>query len=134
MLFVAGCVLTQLAYCLAAERTLARAARAGALEATLPRATHESIVRSVERRLAGYSFPPGLLRISVQQNGVPIRGRFQPGDGDRLAVALAVPGNAVMPHWLRRASFWDAASPIVASAERHMPGKRFGAGLLTSPK
>src|SRR5437764_1142099 len=47
-------VLTEFAYVLAAERTLSVAARAGAMEATLPRATYQSVTAAVDGRLNQY--------------------------------------------------------------------------------
>src|SRR4051812_7046983 len=47
-------ILTEFAYVLAAERTLSVAARAGAMEATLPRATYQSVMMTVDRRLTQY--------------------------------------------------------------------------------
>jgi hypothetical protein len=113
---------------MAAERTLARAARAGALEATLPRATRQSIEQLVERRLTCLAVTPGELRIGVEQNGAPVRGVVQAGDGDRLSVAIAVSSDAVLPHWLRGTNFWSGASQIVVRAERRMPGRELGGG------
>ena len=124
-LFFAAGLLAQFCYCLAAELTLARAARAGALEATLPRATYRSVSQSVERRLAGY--PQQLssrLRFCLQQNGAPIRGIIQAREGDRLAVTLAVPTHDAMPRWLRTAFFWRADSLIEVRAERQKPGRQ----------
>lgn len=123
-LFVAASILAQFGYCLAAERILARAARAGALEATLPRATLQSVAQSVERRLEVYPQLTDRLRFSLQQNGAPIRGLIQARDGDRLAVTLAVPMREVLPGWLRVVCFWRADARIEARAERQRPGRR----------
>jgi hypothetical protein len=121
-LCVAVSILAQFGYCLAAERTLARAARAGALEATLPRATLQSVAQTVERRLAGFS--PQVadrLRFSLQQNGAPIRGVIQAREGDRLSVNLAIPTREVLPRWLRTICFWRADAQIEVHAERQIP-------------
>ena len=121
--FAAG-VLIEFAYLVGAERTLARAARAGALEATLPRATFQSVTGSVERRLTQY---PGLsrrLRFSLQQNGHPTRRNFQPTDGDRISLTLTADADAMLPGWLPSLHFWRTASRIEAHAERQMPGRR----------
>ncbi|MEX0611360.1 MAG: hypothetical protein WD738_08660 [Pirellulales bacterium] len=127
-LFVAMTVLARFGYCLAAELALVRAARAGVLEATLPRATYQSVVQSVERRLAGY--PPRAadrLRFSLLQNGAPVRGIFQLREGDRLCVALALPTDEVLPAWLRAACFWLADSQLNVRAERQIPERRLPA-------
>src|SRR5690242_16048330 len=44
---IAGCVLTDFAIAIAAQNTLDAAARAAAVEATLPRATYQSIAETI---------------------------------------------------------------------------------------
>jgi hypothetical protein len=127
VLYVAGCVLAQFAYCLTAERTLLRAARAGALEATLPRATRESIRESIERRLTSQSWPPDALQIRVQQNGLPIAGQYHTCDGDQVSVTLTIPAAVVIPQWLRRTSFWSECSQIEIRADRRVPARKLAA-------
>lgn len=124
-LCVAAAALTKFGYCASAERALIRAARAGAVEATLPRATYQSVVAAVERRLTGYPERSAeRLRISLQQNGKPVRGVIRPADGNRLTVALAVPSEEMLPGWLRALAFWHSGSAIEGRAERHLPGRR----------
>jgi hypothetical protein len=120
-LLIAGVPLATFSFCLAAERDLARAARAGAAEASLPRATTQSVVQSIERRLEGYA--RDRVRFSLQQNGAPVRGAFQVSDGDRLSVTLAVSTHDVLPRWLRSVALWQAESQIVVQAERRLPGR-----------
>jgi hypothetical protein len=115
-------VLTEFAFCLAAEHTVNRAARAGALEATLPRATSKSIAESVMRCLAGYHNASRQTRLVIEQNGKPILGRLIVQPNDRISVHVAVPGNAVLPGWLQRVKFWRGNPPIEASEERVIPG------------
>ncbi len=133
---IAAVVLVEFGYCLAAEHTLTRAARACVLEATLPRATHQSVERLLERRLTIYSLQSGRVQFCLQQNGAPVRGALRVHDGDRLSVALAVPTDVVLPDWLRRFIFWRDRGQITVRAERQMPKREFmlGAGLPTSPK
>jgi hypothetical protein len=116
-------VLTEFAYCLAAEHTVARAARAGALEATLPRATTKTIAESVTKRLTGYPSINGQTRLVIQQNGRPILGRLEVLPGDRISVHVEVPSTAVLPRWLGRLKFWHGNPPVEASAERTIPGR-----------
>jgi hypothetical protein len=124
-LFFAVSLLTQFAYGLAAELTLARAARAGALEATLPRATYHSVAQSIARRLDNLSQPPpNRMRFSLLHNGAPVSGMIQAGEGDRLSVTVAVPMYDVLPRWLRTACFWQADAQIEARAERLKPGRQ----------
>jgi hypothetical protein len=114
-------VLAQFGYGLAAERALSRAARAGALEATLPRATSHTVAQAINRHLPGNL--PTRLRFSLHQNGVPIRGRIQAHNDDRLVVTLTAPSQEMLPHWLRIASLWGSDSQISARAERQAPGR-----------
>lgn len=123
VLFISACILADFGYCLAVEQALSRAARAGALEATLPRATLQSIGQSVERRLEGYSLLPSRLQLSVMQNGRPVRGKFQPHAGDQITVAVSLSNIAVVPNWLQRALLWRRESQIQASAESRIPGR-----------
>src|SRR5262245_3757552 len=81
VLFVAGGMLIQFAYCLAAEQALTRAARAGVLEATLPRASSASVRRVVEQRLAAYPSLAGRLQLHMLQNGGPTLRDFRVADG-----------------------------------------------------
>ena len=123
VLVVSGSVLAEFAYCLAAEHTVARAARAGALEATLPRATTKSIGHAVTQRLARYPGTRGRTRLVIHQNGRPILGRVKLQPGDRIAVYVGVPSTAVLPRWLQRLKFWHGNPPLEAGAERTVPGR-----------
>ncbi len=102
--------------------TLSIGPRAGALEATLPRATSKSIAESVMQRLAGYHSASRQTRLVIEQNGKPILGRLKVQPGDRISIHVAVPGTAVLPRWLQRVKFWRGNPPIEASAERVIPG------------
>jgi hypothetical protein len=131
VLWVAGCVLAEFAYCLSAEHTLARAARAGALEATLPRASFRSVGDTVERRLVRQVSWIEQLKLSVHQNGAAVGGAIQAAGGDRLAVSLAVPVRAVVPPWLSSISLRTGESQIEVRAERTVPGRALcGVGSL----
>jgi hypothetical protein len=121
---IAAGVLVEFAYVLAAERTLSVAARAGAMEATLPRATYRSIAATVERRLSQYPLLIKQLRLSLLQNGTLVQSQFRQKDGDRFAVTLSVPSRSAVPGWLRALVFWRNDSPIQAYAERQMPERR----------
>ena len=124
-------VLAEFAFCLAAEHTVNRAARAGALEATLPRATSKSIAESVMQRLAGYPSTSRQTRLVIEQNGKPILGRLIVQPNDRISVHVAVPGTAVLPGWLQRLKFWRGNPPIEASAERTIAGRMIEGGMLS---
>jgi hypothetical protein len=123
VLFYAACVLLQFWYCIVAERTLTHAARAGALEATLPRATRETIVATVQRRLLSNSITTAGLRIDVRQNDAPMQRDFQLTDDDRVIVSLSLPANAVLPAWLNTAACWGGTPTIEARAARRTPSR-----------
>lgn len=130
VLFVAACALLEFGYCVAAEQTLTRAAQAGALEATLPRATRDSIDHTIERRLARHSIPTSELTIRVEQNGAVAPRVLQVADDDRLAISLSLPADSVLPAWLRAATPWENSSPIEGRSERHVPGRRLKTASL----
>jgi hypothetical protein len=123
VLWFAGCVLAEFALCLAAERTLSRAARAGALEATLPRASFRSVGETVNRRLATRAAWVNQVTLSVQQNGTPIGGAIRAIDGDLVSVTIAMPVRAILPRWLSATSLRTVESQIVVRAERAVPGR-----------
>lgn len=129
--FAAG-VLIEFAYVLAAERTLSIAARAGAMEATLPRARYQSVTEAVDRRLNQYPVLAKQLRLSLLQNGTLVQSQFRQHNGDCFIVALSGPSSAAVPYWLRAISFWHRDSAIQARAEQQLPGRKlaYGAGSL----
>ena len=122
MLVSSAAILVEFGYCLAAEQTLARAARAGVLEATLPRATYRSVEESVWRRLGRWEIATAELNLRFEQNGAAVRGRFVARAGDRFAISLAVPTRVALPAWLRAIAWRPSDSQIVVRAERRMPG------------
>jgi hypothetical protein len=124
VLAVGAGVLTEFAYVLTAERLLLVAARAGAMEATLPRATYESVTAVIERRLAGNPRLAGELHISLAQNGSLVQQRFHRGDGDRFDVSAWAPKSAAVPDWLRRFTFWRSETQIQVHANRQVPGRK----------
>ena len=128
---LAATVLVEFACVLAAEHTLSIAARAGALEATLPRATYQSITATVERRLNNYPLLKKQLRRSLLQNCAQVQSQFRPRAGDEFAIAISAPSSGAVPNWLRAVSLWRPESDIQARAERQLPGRKLvsGAGL-----
>jgi hypothetical protein len=114
-------VLVEFGYCLAAEQTLARAARAGVMEATLPRATGHSIEQVIWKRLDEWAIPHSGARIALVHNGTPVAGVFQPRPGDRISITLTVSSQAVLPGWLQAVTSWSGDRPITAHAERELP-------------
>lgn len=123
VLWFSGCVLIEFAYLLAAEHTLLRAARAGALEATLPRATFQSVGETVKRRLANCAAWDQQLTLSLQRNGAAVGGTIRVAGGDRMGVTLALPFRAFLPNWLIAVSLGNSESQIEVRAERDVPGR-----------
>jgi hypothetical protein len=123
VLYFSACVLAEFAYCLAAEHALSRAARAGAFEATLPRATCQSVRAAAARRLTSYQHIAGRLQLVIRQNAAPLRTKLQPQPGDRISVSIATSERAVTPRWLQALKFWSSGQHILVTAERQMPGR-----------
>jgi hypothetical protein len=131
VLWFAGCVLAEFFYTLAAEHKLARAARAGALEATLPRASFRSVGETVERLLARRASSTGQLTLAVHRNDTAVSGAIQALGGDQMMVTLAVPVRAVLPRWLSAFRLGSSESRIEVRAERAVPGRMLdGVGSL----
>jgi hypothetical protein len=124
VLTIAGSSLTEFAYLLAAEHRLALAARAGVLEATLPRSSYERVTSTVERQLNVYPHLARQLQLSLLQNGSPAPRRIRQNDGDRFSIRLAVPASAIVPDWLRAVLFWHTDSQIEARVERQVPARK----------
>jgi hypothetical protein len=97
VLAAAAMILVAFAYQLAAERTLARAAAAGLREASLPRATEQTVEAAIRRRLADSRAFGRATRVSLAKAG------------DRISVGLAVPVLAIVPRWLPAVSWYDDA-------------------------
>jgi hypothetical protein len=117
-------VLTQFACVVAGENALNAAARAAAVEATLPRATYQTIWATVERRLAKYPDLAQQLQFNLLQNGTSTRGRFRAAAGDQITVELSAPASALLPDWLRRLAFRQDQAPVHGRAEGNVPGRK----------
>ena len=124
VLAIAAGVLIEFAYVLAAERALSIAARAGAMEATLPRATYQSVTAAVDRRLNQYPLLAKQLHLSLLQNGTLVQTQLRQHEGDRFAITLSGPSSAAVPDWLRTLMFWRGESAIQAHAEQQLPGRK----------
>jgi hypothetical protein len=121
---VAMSVIAEFAYVLAAERTLLVAVRAGAMEATLPRATYQSVTAAVDRRLSQYPSLAAQVQLSLLQNGTLVQSQFRQHDGDRFVIMLSGPSSAAVPAWLSTLICWRGDSAIRAQAEQQMPGRK----------
>jgi hypothetical protein len=136
VLVFATAVLAEFAYLAPAEQALARAARAGLVEATLPRASFDSVRATIERRLESYPGLANRVRLSLTNNSTPTNGILQPRDGDRLSIVLTADSDAALPTWLKTIRFWRSGPQLRVHDERAMPSRKlvFGARLPTSPK
>jgi hypothetical protein len=128
---IATGVLAEFGYVLAAESALSAAARAGAREATLPRATYQSVTAAVDRRLNHYPLLAKQLRLSLLQNGTLVQSQFRQHDGDLFTITLSGPSNSAVPDWLRTLMFWHSKLEIQAHAELQLPGRNLGWHALT---
>jgi hypothetical protein len=107
-----------------AEHSLDVAARAGACEATLPRANYKSIAAAVDRTLVAYPQLRGKSQLTVLQNGRPIAQQLHPGENDRISVTLSAPASAFTPRWLLKLPRRSDDTRITAHAERNTPSHK----------
>lgn len=121
---VAAGLLAQVGYLMTAEHSLNIAARAAAMEATLPRANYRSVVATVNRRLESQPQLAGHLTLTMLQNGVPVLDRFQAREGDRFSVTLSAPAISAIPDWLEQFSWWREPSRLTAEATSQLPGRK----------
>lgn len=124
ILVIAGATLLEFTYLMAAERTLNFAVRAGAMEATLPRATYDSVRTTIERRLAGCSQMQSQLQMMLLCDGHPVGKRLAASDGARYSVVVKTPAAAALPSWLIKLTTWHSEQPLTAHAERTVPGRQ----------
>lgn len=121
---VAASVLAEFAFVFSAEQALSIAARAGAMEATLPRATRQSVAAAVDRRLQRYPLLAKQRRFSLLQNGSLVQTQLQRYEGDYFTVSLSCPSNAAIPEWLLNLLVWREETAIHASAEQQLLGRK----------
>jgi hypothetical protein len=105
---------------LAAERALRRAAEAGIVEATLPRATRQSVLATIERRLPRSSVDPRQLNFTLLDEGQPVLGRIRPREGDRLSIILSANVTSPLSTWFHK----NSRAPLTVRTEREVPGRR----------
>lgn len=128
VLAIATGVLIEFARGIAAEQSLEIAARAGATEATLPKATFQSVTAVVRQRLADYPDLVGRLQVTVLKDGTPVGQRLAAGCGDRISVTLSVPASSLTFGWLQSFTRFRNEPPRTVQAERVVPGRRLRAG------
>lgn len=105
-LSLAGVVLLEFGFRLAAERALAQAASAGLREAALPRASDRSVAAVIRQQLGNHSRLASDVRIAVARDGALVRGAIRAIGNDRFVVNLTIPSESVMPGWLQAVSPW----------------------------
>ncbi len=102
LIFVA-ILLLQFGLLLANQRKLSRAAQRAATEATLPRATPESVAQAARRALRGNPRLAAAIQTMTHVNGslqhAAIELQVEPGDA--LTVHVAASATAAVPDWLR---------------------------------
>lgn len=117
-------VLLDLCHGIAADRALRSAARAGATEATLPKATNESVTATIERRLAAYPQLMKRAHVTLLQNGFPVGERFVARGGDRISVTISVPASLLNSSWWGKLTSWRDEPPAIVHAESLVPGRK----------
>jgi hypothetical protein len=115
----AGRVLIAFAGAISTEQALHQAAQAGVVEATLPRASRQSVQATVERRLSAESMDPRKVNLTLLENDIPITGRIHPVEGDRISVVLSE-SMASTSSWLNI----NGRAPLTVRTVREVPGRR----------
>ena len=115
----AGRYLVEFAGTIATEHALHQAAQAGVVEATLPRASRQSVLDTVERRLAKTSIDARQLNLTLLENDIPITGRIHPTQGDRISVVLSADVGSAWS-WFNK----NGRAPLTVRSEREVPGRR----------
>jgi hypothetical protein len=128
VLGLAAGTLVEFAQGIAAERALRIAARAAATEATLPKATYESVTAAVGRRLAAYPELKERVQLTLLKNGVPVGERLLASGGDRISVTISAP--ARVSGWILGFSLHRDAPPMIVQAEGHVMGRTLRSGRM----
>jgi hypothetical protein len=120
VLAVAASILFGFAQRAATERLLRMAARAGAFEATLPKASYDSVRGTIERRLQGSSAVAS-WQFTLLQNRVPAFHQLSENENDVVSVTLtARMSNKASPlRWIPMQE-----TPIIVRSESRRPSRR----------
>jgi hypothetical protein len=99
------------------EQALKQAAQAGLTEATLPRASRQSVAATVDRRLSAESIDPRNVNLILLENDIPITGRIHPLEGDRISVVLSASIGSTSS-WFKK----NGRAPLTVRTDREVPG------------
>ncbi len=97
---IAAIGLAQFFCLIAASEALGQAAKAGAREASLPKATFQSVSAAVERRLGGRSFVRAIDPVRVEVDGRAVYGVVRPQTGEEIVVTVSVASHRATPDLL----------------------------------
>jgi hypothetical protein len=102
LILLVATLLLQFALLLVNERYLVHAARQALIEASLPRATHESVAAAAGRALGGRPHLASMLLTETRVNGrVQLHATpWSAAPGDVVTVRVATLASAVVPDWL----------------------------------
>jgi hypothetical protein len=124
VLVMAASMLAQFGYLIAAENALNVAAQAGAMEATLPRATYLSVTATVRRRLEEQPRLSEHVTLTLLQNGKPVIDPLRVHEGDEFSIVLSVPVRSAVPDWLQKASVRHGQQYVNAKATCRLPSRK----------
>jgi hypothetical protein len=116
---VSAATLCEYGSTLAAEHALRQAAEAGIVEATLPRASRQTVLNAIERRLPQNSIDPRELNFTLLADGQPVTGRLKPREGDRLSIILSANISSPFSAWLNK----NGRAPLTVRTDREVPGR-----------
>ena len=100
------------------------AAQAGAMEATLPRSTYQSVTAAVQRRLEEQPYFSEHITLTLLQNGKPRHRLVAAREGDEFSIVLSVPVNSAIPDWLEKTAVWHCQQTINAKAACRLPSRK----------
>ena len=119
-LVVSSLTLYRFSLLLRGEISLVRAAEAGVLEATLPRATARSVSEAVRRQLLQNGHYYEVPQILLSRNGVLVSGPCRSRRGDSWSVQIAARTHDFLPGWLSRWEPGRGSAFLTAGARREM--------------
>lgn len=120
MVAAALVIMLRFAALVQAEAALAEAARAGVVEAGLPKATHRTVCRVTTEQLVRKGWPDAELVVVLTKNDRPFSGLCRAQPEDRFAVTVVMPAREALPRWLRLLGSWPADNDelVLASSGR----------------